>query len=494
MTIKFLKREFWTRKRLIWGVIALAIILVAATSVFGGGNKPGNIQTDKVRRQNIEQTVLSTGQVVSSVDLSLSFQASGVVRQVLVKEGQRVSRGATLATLDQASVRASLTSAQGSLAQAQANYNKILAGASSEDVQVSKAAVASAETTVKNAYTTLLNSGLNAIPAAENSSEGTLAITGTYTGSAQGEYRILIEGLNYKVLNRDLETGPTPAPQLITRSVPIAIGTHGLYMTFSATGSFDTGDRWIISIPNTQASTYLANLNAYQAAKQALEQAEAALALKQAQARQPDLQAAQAQVLSAQGQVAAAQAAYNNTIIRAPSAGTITKVNTKVGEQAVASQEAMILQDVGDLHSEANVSEADIASIQVGQDVDYTFDALGPDRHFSGKVQAVNPASTVISGVVNYKVTASIENAPEIKPGMTANMTILVAQKDGALVVPSNAVITKSGRKYVRLIDDPKKKTYHEVEVKVGLNADGGLVEITSGLEEGQEIVTSLSS
>jgi HlyD family secretion protein len=276
--------------------------------------------------------------------------------------------------------------------------------------------------------------------------------------------------------------------------VPLAIGTHGLYITFSSTGSFDTGDRWTISIPNTQASNYLTNLNAYESAKKALEQAQAALALKQAEARQPDLQAARAQVLSAQGQVDSAQAIYNNTAVRAPSSGTITKVNIKVGEQAVPSQEVMILQDVGDLHAEANVSEADIASMQVDQTVDYTFDALGPDLHFSGKVQAVNPASTVISGVVNYKVTASIENAPQIKPGMTANMTILVASKDDALVVPSNAILNKDGKKYVRIIDDPKTKKYHEAEVKTGLNADGGLVEIMSGLTEGQEIVTSISS
>lgn len=491
--MKFFKRGFWTRKRIIWGVVIFAAVILAGSAVFGGGGSPSNIQTDTVKRQHIEQTVLSTGQVVSNVDLSLSFQASGVVRQVLVKEGRKVQAGATLATLDQASARASLTSAQGSLAQAQANYNKILAGASNEDIQVSQAAVASAETTVKNAYFTMLNSGLEAIPVPENSSDGSITITGVYNSSAQGEYRVLVEGLNYKILNRDIETGSVRDSETITRGVPLAIGTHGLYITFSSTGSFDNGDRWIISIPNTQAATYLASSNAYGSAKKALEQAQAALALKQAQARPPDLQSAQAQILSAQGQVAAAQAAYNNTAIRAPAAGTITKVNTKVGEQAVASQEAMILQDVGNLHAEANVSEADIASIQVGQTVDYTFDALGPDQHFSGKVQTVNPASTVISGVVNYKVTAGIENAPGIKPGMTANMTVLVAVKDNALVVPSNAILNKNGKKYVRVIDDSNKKTYHEVEVKIGLSADGGVVEITSGLDEGQEVVTSIA-
>ena len=150
----------------------------------------------------------------------------------------------------------------------------------------------------------------------------------------------------------------------------------------------------------------------------------------------------------------------------------------------------MILQDIENLHTEADVSEANIASLQVDQIIDYTFDALGPDKHFTGKVLTINPSSTVVSGVVNYKVTGSLDDIPEIKPGMTANMTILVAQKDNVLSIPSTAIINKNSKQYVRVIDDSKKKTYHEVQVQTGLQADGGLVEIISGLNDGEEIVT----
>lgn len=490
---RFLKREFWTKKKIVWSAITLIAVLLIGSRVLGGGGGPSKIQTDTAKKQHVQQTVLSTGQVVSNTDLSLSFQTSGVVRHVFVREGQKVGAGATLATLDQASVQASLTSARGSLAQAKANYDRVLAGSSSEDVRVSEAAVATAKTTVANAYSAMLNSGLTAIPDTRNSSDGTIAVSGAYNDTAEGDYVVTIEGLSYRVWTRNIDPGLKVVSKLITTGAPVPLGTHGLFITFSATGSFSNNDQWVVSIPNTQAPTYLASKNAYESAKKALDQAEASLALKKAEARPPDVEAAQAQVLSAQGQVAAAQAAYNNTILRAPSAGTITKVDTKAGEQAVASQEVMVLQDVGNLHAEANVSEADIASIKVGQSVDYTFDALGPDRHFTGKVEAVNPGPTVISGVVNYKVTASIDDAPDIKPGMTANMTVLVAEKADALVVPSNAVINKDGRKYVRVVDDPKKKTYHEVEVQTGLAADGGLVEIISGLSDGQEVVVSLS-
>ena len=150
----------------------------------------------------------------------------------------------------------------------------------------------------------------------------------------------------------------------------------------------------------------------------------------------------------------------------------------------------MKLQNVGQLHAEAMVSEADIASVVVGQLIDNTFDALGPFDHFTSKVLVVNPASTVVSGVVNYKVIGSLENIPNIKPGMTVNMTIQVAEKTGVIVAPSSAIVNRDNKRFVKVILDSKNKTYEEVEVKTGLEADSGLTEIVSGLSEGQEIVT----
>lgn len=153
-------------------------------------------------------------------------------------------------------------------------------------------------------------------------------------------------------------------------------------------------------------------------------------------------------------------------------------------------KEVVMLQDTNDLHVEANISEANIADLKLGQNVDLTFDALGPDRHFNGTLQTINPASTVVSGVVNYKVTASMDKIDEAKPGMTANMVVMAASKNGVLAVPERAVINQDGKKFVNVIDDGKKKTYHQTEVNTGLEADGGMVEVVSGLNEGQEIVT----
>ena len=223
--------------------------------------------------------------------------------------------------------------------------------------------------------------------------------------------------------------------------------------------------------------------------KIALQTAVDQLTFKGIPATQANIDAAKAQILSAEGQVASAQASLNNLILTAPLSGTITEVNTNVGELISPTSKFMVLQNISYIHTEANVSEANIASLSLGQTIDYTFDAFGPDKHFIGKILTINSASIVVSGVVNYKVTGSLENVPEVKPGMTVNMTILVAQKNGVLAVLSTAILNKNGKKYVKIITDSKKKTFNEVEVQTGLQADGGLVEIISGLKKGQEII-----
>jgi multidrug efflux pump subunit AcrA (membrane-fusion protein) len=93
-----------------------------------------------------------------------------------------------------------------------------------------------------------------------------------------------------------------------------------------------------------------------------------------------------------------------------------------------------------------------------------------------------------MSGVVYYKTTVSLDSEDQrIKQGMTANIVIVAAFKNGVLNVPQRAVIEKDGKKIVRVVDGDKFK---EVEVQTGLKGVGGEIEITSGLKEGDKVVT----
>lgn len=514
---------FFTKKKIILSIIILIIVGAVGYSVFGKKTDTSNILTETVKRQTLTQTVLATGQVTSATDLALSFKSGGIVSRVNAKVGAQVKVGDALANLEQKDQLAALTQARGSLAQGRASLEKVLAGASSEEVKVAQSAVDVAQVTldnakrnvdivnsqqdvlIRNAYAALLNSTPEALANPTNISKPTVTVNGSYSGTKEGTYIITIyqSGNGVRFAVSGLENGDGA----VVANLPSPVGNSGLYLTFSTTSLY-SGDSWSITIPNTKASNYISNRNGYQSALEtkkaavesasstvnsaqvALTQAQANLQLKKSQARPADISQAQAQILSAQGQVEAAEANLENTVIRSPADGTITSVDIKPGEIASVSKAVIKVQDVNNLHIEANISEANISNLKTSQTVEMTFDALGPDLKFKGTVQAIDPASTVISGVVNYKVTTAMDKNDAVKPGMTANLTILVAKKEDVLVVPGRAVIVESGKKYVRVITEPTRKTYVNKEVVTGLEGDGGLVEIISGLTKDQQVVT----
>ena len=503
-------RKFFTKAKIIWTIIILTIGGFVAWRIAAPKSADEGILTDTVKRQDLTRTVLATGQVTSETDLDLSFKISGVVTRVNVKVGSKTASGQILATLNQSDASASLTSARGALAQAQANYQKVLNGASNEEIQVAQTALDNAvknlsdvkiqqQILVDNAHRTLLNSGFTAVPSPGNINTSNPTISGSYTGNVEGTYTIRTNGSTFNLTGIE-----DAANTFIQPGIPQRLGGNGLYITFPS-GYLAFSDSWTITIPNTQASGYVTNYNAYQAAletqrvtvstaESTVSAKQADLNLKKAAARPAELAAAQAAVLSAQGQVETAQAAYENTILRSPSSGTITSVGIKAGELATALTPVMILQDVDNLHLEANISEANIATIVAGQDVEITFDAFGPDKDYRGVVTQIDPASTVVSGVVNYQITASVDRDPEIRPGLTANMRIMTGQRENVLAVPQRALLTHDGKQFVRVVTDSASKKYEEHEVSVGMYADGGLVEILSGLSDGQEVVTFIRS
>jgi len=499
--------KFLKRKRNIWIIIILVVVVIIGFLIFGRGKNTSSIQAGLVIKQNLQETVLSTGQVVSATDLALSFQASGIVRQISVKEGDKVYQGQVLAALNQSSALATLTSARGALAQAQANYNKLVNGATQNEIQVLQNAVASARVNLSNSYDSALTTLNNSYTAIYNAYSNVVTLQNAYFFSAD-QQGILVQDNKNNINNNLISARSVIDKANSPANIDLAMSSLNNYLNGvfnslqivrdqcdqgSYYNSVSSTSKGTIDTQKTAVSTAISSLNTLQSSiasyKISLQTAEDNLVAKQADPRQEDIDLASAQILSAQGQVDSAQAVVNNSVIIAPASGTITQVDIKVGELASPAKEVMILQDVGNLHTEANVSEANVASLEVGQLIDYTFDALGPDQHFAGKVLTINPASTIVSGVVDYKVTGSLDNVPKIKPGMTANMTILVAEKSDALAVPSTAIINKDNKQFVRVIDNSKNKTYHEVQVQTGLQADGGLVEIISGLNNGQEII-----
>jgi len=487
------------RRKRFWVIVFLVIVL-SSYFIFKPSSMAKNTVTDFAKLIDLKETILATGQVVSMTDLNLSFNSSGVVKSIKVKVGDKVKQDQVLATLDQASELANLTQARGILAAANARYKRTLEGATNEEVALAQIVLDQTKLTqeilVDNAYQNLLNSTPEAVPKEEDDDYTAPTISGTYNLGKEGQ--ILIEtysssgGKSYNL------SGLTTGTGLVNTITPQPLGNSGLYITFPDDVSSISTD-WIIEIPNKKASDYLTNYNNYQAtlsqAKSAIDQKKAELDLKKAKARPSDIDLAMADIIQAQGQVELATAKYNNTLIKAPVDGTVTSIDIKTGELASALEEVIVLQDISNIYLEANINEANIASLNIGMPVDINYDAFGSEQIFKGNITKIDPASTLVSGVVNYKITASVEQIENLRPGMTANMTILVREKNNILTVPERSIVVKeNGDRFIRIITNTKKKKFKEVPVVTGMSGDGGLVEVISGLQEGDEYVVLVKS
>jgi len=129
--------------------------------------------------------------------------------------------------------------------------------------------------------------------------------------------------------------------------------------------------------------------------------------------------------------------------IYSPVDGTVISRNVDVGQTVAASLSAptlfIIANDLTKMQIDANVSEADIGTVAEGQDVNFTVDAF-PDRKFTGRVVQIRNSPTTVQNVVTYDTVIEVGN-PELKlrPGMTANASIITAQRTGVLKIPNTA-------------------------------------------------------
>jgi multidrug efflux pump subunit AcrA (membrane-fusion protein) len=107
---------------------------------------------------------------------------------------------------------------------------------------------------------------------------------------------------------------------------------------------------------------------------------------------------------------------------------------------------------------------------------------------FPATVTTVNPGGVITNGVASYQITVTFTNAdPRIQSGLTANLAIVTATKDQALVVPESAIITNDAQKFLYL-KGPNGGV--KTEVQVGITSADGMTEITNGLSSGDEVLT----
>jgi HlyD family secretion protein len=181
-------------------------------------------------------------------------------------------------------------------------------------------------------------------------------------------------------------------------------------------------------------------------------------ALTLVQVTREQLKAVEAQIRVSEAQVKSALAAVKQresllrqaqvdlerTIIRAPVDGTVILRNVDAGQTVAASLQAPVLftiaRDLRDMQVEAAIDEADVGRLRPGQQATFTVDAF-PRRNFSGEIVQIRKSPVTVQNVVSYTVVISARNADlALLPGMTANVRIVVDQRDDVLKVPNAAL------------------------------------------------------
>jgi len=256
----------------------------------------------------------------------------------------------------------------------------------------------------------------------------------------------------------------------------------------TAIASINTKEQAIVTQKSTNQSNITTAENAVNTAKNSLVAAQDQLLLKRAGSTQEQISAQSAQVQSAQANLESYQAQLSKTVIVSPINGLVTRQDVKVG-QIVAPNTAMIsVMSAGQFEIEANVSENEIAKVSLGDLVNMTLDALGPNEKFVGRIIEIDPAETIVSGVIYYKVTSVFNNEdPKIKSSMTVNLDIQTEKKENVLILPYYVVKGANDSKYVRVLENGKEK---EKIIKTGLEGET-MIEIIEGLKEGDEVIAS---
>ena len=168
------------------------------------------------------------------------------------------------------------------------------------------------------------------------------------------------------------------------------------------------------------------------------------IALTSEQGAAAQLEVAKAQIQQAKAQMDATELDLKYTVIRSPVSGIVIARNVEVGQTVTAGFQTpmlfLIALDLTKMQVDTNVSEADIGGMTQGMPVSFTVDAY-PGEQFHGTVKQVRNAPISVQNVVTYDVVVAVDNGDlRLKPGMTANVSIVVARRDDVLTVPNAAL------------------------------------------------------
>jgi len=478
---------------------ALVVIFGGWYLVSGTGDE---FETVLVERTPIIQEVSASGNVEPTSQVDLHFKGSGRLVSRAARVGQRVTAGEVLAVQDTAQLEAQRAEMQAGVDVQKARLAQLLAGASTEDRATSEASAENARLALVKA---LQDAYAKADDAVRTKADGLFlepytpypqlrfSIDDLTLSGKPENQRVLVEN-SLRSWNTALQklNGNDPAAaaqeaQNYLRDVTLLMDylAGSLNTDLSAYTSSDVAE-WKSTLSIARANVNAA-ASALVSATDAYARAKGARDITTASARPEDKALYEAQIRQAEAAMRSIEAQLQETEIRAPVSGVVTRVGGEVGEIVGPGQMIASLMPEGDLQVRINVSEGNVVNVSPGQKARIRLDAFTDGTEWQGTVLEIEPAETIIGGAVYYEAVVAIDvDDPRIRRGMSANVWITTAENLRALAVPASAIMKKDGTTHVRVLTG---RGPQEREVTLGLSSSDGNVEIVSGVEENEVIV-----
>ncbi|GAB4525469.1 MAG: efflux RND transporter periplasmic adaptor subunit [Anaerolineales bacterium] len=416
-----------------------------------------SLRTVAVSTGDLDVTIDATGKVAPAQTALLTWQTSGKVQNVLVQSGQQVQADEILAELAQSSLPQSLILAQADLYTARQNLQDYYDSFSELALAQAEKNVADARMAVEDAQTTL--DSLQS-PARQ-----------TDIDQAYANMILAKQGLE-RAQERFAPYENKPADNVVRATMASKLA--------QAQAEYDSAVWKYNALNGTGNATDIAVAQADLALQQQkLAEAESNYAALLAG---PDAE----EVAALEAKITAIEANLAQASLTAPFAATVTQVDIAPGDMVKSGQQAFRLDDISRLKVDVSVSEIDLPLIEIGQSAALTFDAL-PGREYHGTVSEIALVGEETQGVVNFTVTITLNDADEaVRPGMTAEVTILVAQRQGVLLVPNQALQVRNGQQVVYILQNGLPRP---VPVTLGTMGQD-YSEVTDGpLQAGDQVV-----
>lgn len=395
------------KRKLLIGLGVMAVVVAAGLYFAASQSSATQYMTARIDRGNLRNTVTATGALQAVTTVQVGSQASGTISALYADYNSIVKKGQVVAQLDPAVSKAQVDQARANLEQARASLVQAKAA-----VVNARAGVSDARAKGQAAQSTVQNN-----QAGVSGAEANVAVLKAQLDDAlsllKQQESLLKSGV---IAQRDYDVSQTA------------------YKTAEA--KYNQAVSQLNQAKLTQQSSSSAGIAQSNAA---VEQSQAQVQQSQAQVQQ-----ATAQVQQAQAALSLAEVNLSHTTIASPIDGIVVSRDVNVGQTVAASLSAptlfTIANDLTQMQVIANIDQADIGLVEQAKSVKFSVDAF-PGKDFDGKIEQMRINPQNVQNVVTYNVVIDVNNPEQkLKPGMTANLTITIDERNNVLKVPNSAL------------------------------------------------------